>query len=43
MNDSATATMQERALARRRGVKDALGIPAAVPAAGMVGFGALAA
>lgn len=34
--------MRERAAARRRGVKDALGIPAAVPAAGMVGFGALA-
>lgn len=34
--------IQERAVARRRGVKDALGIPAAVPAAGMVGFGALA-
>lgn len=34
--------MQERTLARRRGMKDALGIPAAVPAAGMVGFGALA-
>ena len=25
--------MQERAIARRRGVKDALGVPAAVPAA----------
>src|SRR5436853_6539977 len=30
------------AQARRRGVRDALGVPAAVLAAGMIGFGALA-
>lgn len=42
MSDARTGGGQTGALARAAGMRDALGVPAAVLAAGMLGFGALA-
>jgi predicted branched-subunit amino acid permease len=42
MVDAVSLSPMTPAAARRLGVRDALGVPAAVLAAGMMGFGALA-
>ncbi|HYH43869.1 MAG TPA: AzlC family ABC transporter permease [Burkholderiales bacterium] len=42
LRDARTSTRDANAWARRAGARDALGVPAAVVAAGMLGFGALA-